>query len=47
MTRAEFWEMHPVEFWWLVEAKKPVKMYGSMSEDEVREIYEKAHGGRT
>jgi hypothetical protein len=31
--------------WWLVEAAQPVRMYGSMTEDEVREIYEEAYGG--
>lgn len=37
---SEFWNMHPDELWWLVEAKLPQKKYGSLTEDEVAEIYE-------
>jgi hypothetical protein len=44
VTPAEFWGLHPTEFWWLVESKKPVKMYGKKSESEVAEIYEKTYG---
>jgi hypothetical protein len=29
----------------LVEAVKPPKMYGRMTEDEVEEIYREAYGG--
>jgi hypothetical protein len=36
--------MTPRELWWLFEAKKPVKMYGKMTEDEVRQIYEETYG---
>jgi hypothetical protein len=36
--------MSPAELWWLIEAKQPVKMYGSMTEDEVRQIYEETYG---
>lgn len=34
--------MHPEEFWWVAEfqGKLRPKMYGSMTEDQVREIYE-------
>ena len=32
--------MTPAEFWWLYEVKRPKKMYGSMTEDDVRTIYE-------
>ena len=39
-----FWALHPTEFWWLAEAHKPVKMYGSMTEDDVAEIYQEAYG---
>lgn len=41
---AEFWAMTPAELWWFLEAKKPPKMYGAMSEDEVRQIYEETYG---
>jgi hypothetical protein len=30
--------------WWLYEAKKPVRMFGRMTEDEVRDIYEETYG---
>jgi hypothetical protein len=36
--------MTPRELWWLFEAKKPPTMYGKMSEDEVRQIYEETYG---
>jgi len=32
VTVKEFWRLHPKEFWWLFEANKPTKMYGSMTE---------------
>ena len=44
MSRDEFWRMDPAELWWLVEHHRPVKMYGSMTEDEVAQIYEEAYG---
>ena len=40
MSPRDFWRMHPIEFWWLVDARRPKKMYGDMSEDEVAELYE-------
>lgn len=33
-----------MQFWWLAEFKRPVKMYGSMTEDQVRQIYEETYG---
>lgn len=36
--------MHPTEIWWLLDFHKPVKMYGSMTEDEVAAIYEETYG---
>jgi hypothetical protein len=30
--------------WWLLKAKKPTRMFGRMTEDEVREIYEETYG---
>jgi hypothetical protein len=44
VTPGEFWALHPTEFWWLAEAHRPVKMYGSMSEDDVAQIYEETYG---
>lgn len=37
---SEFWRLHPTELWWLIDAKRPRKMYGSMTEDTVRELYD-------
>lgn len=36
--------MTPWEFWLLVEAKRPVKMYGKMTEHEVAAIYAETYG---
>lgn len=44
MRPKDFWRLTPTEFWWLVEANKPVKMYGKMTEYEVKAIYEEAYG---
>jgi hypothetical protein len=35
---SEFWLMCPVEFWLVYAAKKPPKMYGRLSEDEVERL---------
>ncbi|MCB1476653.1 MAG: phage tail assembly chaperone [Rhodobiaceae bacterium] len=43
MRPAEFWALTPTEFWWLVEANRPVKMYFDMTETEVAAIYAKAY----
>lgn len=44
MSPAEFWELHPDEIWWILDARRPAKMYGKMTEDEVRKIYEEDFG---
>lgn len=44
MTPSQFWAMHPTEIHWVLEAIRPVKMYGNMTEDEVAEIYEETYG---
>lgn len=44
MKPHEFWALHPVEFWWTVDAKKPKKKYGSMNEDEVADLYDEMKG---
>jgi hypothetical protein len=36
--------MHPVEVEWLLDAKKPPKMYGLLTEAEVAELYEETYG---
>lgn len=38
MSPRDFWELHPEEFWLIVEARQPVKMYGKMTEAEVAQI---------
>lgn len=44
MTPAEFWRLHPIEFYWLADMNRPKRMYGQMTEDEVRQIYEETYG---
>jgi len=44
MRPKDFWRVTPWEFWLLVEAKRPVKMYGKLTEFEVAEIYADAYG---
>lgn len=44
MRPKDFWDLTVPEFWWLVDAKKPVKMYGSMTEYDVKKIYEETYG---
>ena len=40
----DFWRLTPREVWWLAEAKRPPKMYGSLTESEVRDLYEATYG---
>jgi len=40
-----FWRMNPIEFWWMVDARRPKKKYGSMTEDEVEELFELVEQG--
>lgn len=42
MSPRDFWTLTPEEIHWIVEAHP--RMYGSMTEDEVAEIYERAYG---
>jgi len=44
ITRTEFWTMHPTELWWLIESKRPRRMFGKMTEAEVEAIYEDEYG---
>ncbi|MGE0602233.1 MAG: phage tail assembly chaperone [Xanthobacteraceae bacterium] len=46
LSPSEFWRLHPTEFWWLVDSRKPAKRYGSMTEDQVAELYEDTYGDR-
>ena len=32
--------MHPTELWWLIDGKRPPKMYGSLTEDDVLDLYD-------
>lgn len=36
MSRADFWAMHPAEFWWLADARRP----RGMSDDDVAAIWD-------
>ncbi len=48
VTRTEFWDMTPWEFWALVEFHKPKKTFGTkanpISEDEAKQRYEAVYG---
>lgn len=44
MRPSEFWGMTPTELWWLFDAKRPVRMYGKMTEHEVARIYRETYG---
>lgn len=44
MTPREFWRLHPTEVHWIVEAKTPPKMYGSLTQNDVDELYAFAFG---
>lgn len=45
MRPVDFWSLHPTEFYWLLDAKRPRKTYaGGMSEAVVEELYEEAYG---
>lgn len=37
MRPLDFWRMHPVEFWWQYEARRPPKTFPSMTEEEAEE----------
>ena len=45
VSRSEFWAMCPCELWWLIEAKTPPKMVGSLTEDEASELYDMVYEG--
>lgn len=32
--------MHPHELWWLIDAKRPQKMYGHLTESEMGDLYD-------
>jgi hypothetical protein len=34
----------PLELHWLINAKKPVRMFGSLTEDQIRQIYHETYG---
>lgn len=44
MSPRDFWDLTPDQFWLLMDANKPVKMYGKMTEYEVKSIYEETYG---
>jgi hypothetical protein len=48
VTPEQFWNLHPWEFWLLVQANTPKKYYGKLSEDEAAELYQEVqeHEGK-
>lgn len=40
----QFWRLTPREWWWLHDARQPPRMYGSLSEAEVAELYDETYG---
>jgi hypothetical protein len=40
LTPGEFWRMSPDEFFWWLEFKMGVNMYGSLSEDDAESLYQ-------
>jgi hypothetical protein len=46
VTPGEFWRMHPSEFWWLIEAKRPTipKDPRILSRTRANELAEKLKG---
>lgn len=40
MPPEQFWRLHPLEFWWIADARRPPKMYGHLTEDEMADLYE-------
>ncbi|BCJ90044.1 hypothetical protein IZ6_07790 [Terrihabitans soli] len=41
MRPAEFWALHPTEFYWLLEVRREPVSYGSLTEAQVAELYKK------
>lgn len=42
MPPRDFWRLHPTEFWWLFEARRPRQMFGSLTDEEVADLYDEA-----
>ena len=40
LTPDVFWRLHPLEFWWMLDARRPRKAYGDLNEEEVAEMYD-------
>jgi len=47
LAPAQFWALAPVEFWWQVDARRPRKSYGSLTEADMDEMIAmlEANGG--
>lgn len=39
MPPEQFWRLNPLEFWWLVDARRPQKLIGGFTEDELEVLY--------
>lgn len=51
MKPREFWELHPDEVWWLIDARRKPQMFGSTSESDMASLADeiedmKTPGGR-
>jgi hypothetical protein len=44
ISSVDFKQMHPAEFWLLLEAKQPPKMIGSITADEMSQLYKDTYG---
>jgi hypothetical protein len=45
LTPEQFWNLHPVEFWWMADVKRVRQTWGKkhiMSEEEVAYLYKRA-----
>lgn len=44
MRPKDFWRLTAREWWWLHDARKAGRMYGSLTEAEVKELYDSTYG---
>lgn len=43
LSPRDFWESNPTQFWWIAEARQPIKMFGKMTQPEVEQIYDETY----
>jgi hypothetical protein len=44
LTPEQFWGLTVSELWWTIEAVRPERTFGRMSEAEVEQIYAETYG---